>query len=113
MWKLAIQRHQHLIKMNPHMESWSENIIEASRDLTEPNDWKAFYQYLSYSNRDISEFEPDFSIKTLGELSIEEIAIPKLDDRLEEVCYQNGTDTVIYVQLKNKNNDSDDEKRPN
>ena len=110
MWKQAIQRHQELIKRNPNMESWSDNIIAASRDLADPKDWQAFYQYLTYSNRDISEFEPDFTKKTLGDLSIEEIAIPKLDDRLEEICYKNGTDTIIVVQPKTKDNESDDEK---
>lgn len=112
MWKQAIKRHQELIRRNPNMESWSDNIVAASRDLTTPDDWKAFYQYLTYPNRDISEFEPDFSLRTLGDLSLEEIAIPSLPEELEEVCYKNGTDTIIIVQKKNQNTSEDDEKTP-
>ena len=110
MWQEAIQRHQQLIKRNPHMESWSDNIINASRDLVEPDDWKAFYQYLTYSNRDITDFAPDLTIKTLGELSLEEIAVPTLPVELEEICYKNGSDTIIVVQPKTEDSESDDEK---
>ena len=108
MWRKAIENHKTLMKERTDASYWSDNIIDATACLTDDDDWKKFYLYLTNSPAFFNKETPEI-VQTLGELA----QVPTVPDygpnqRVEVI--ENGTDRHIFVSTIG---DSDDEKTPN
>jgi len=92
--KVAIDRLNTLLKERNSPEWWSDNIIDASKDLKKKKNWTKFYSYMS---------NPEAFDHTVEHKTIEEVdEKPDLEypDELEEIRYMNGPDTIIHVKRK-------------
>ena len=103
----AIKNVDRLFALFPGAESWSENLIKASRELKDPADWTLFYAYIT----DPTNFDSTKKYSTIGHKfdSMQMDPYPK-NFTVDE--YNNGVhDTIIHVRNMNLY-DVDDEKNP-
>jgi len=101
--QLAIKKVDKLFNDRDGAEWWAENIIEASRHLTDSNDWTLFYSYLSNP----SQFDPNAKLEVIDDKMEIEFEYPP---NMKEFFYKNGVDTIIHVKNMSISGDSDDEK---
>ena len=90
--KEAIDKLNSLFRERNSAESWADNIIAASKNLTKKKNWTKFYAYMASP----TTFDPDREYKTIEECN--EIPDLKYPDGLEAVEYKNGTETFIHVR---------------
>ena len=108
MWKEAIEKLKRMFRENRRPEDWADNLMKASSQLKDPEDWKKFYSYITNPK----EFDPNKYVKTLGDL--EKIpTIPPYEDGMEVKTWTNGPmETKIHVRnTKYYNTTEDDEKK--
>jgi DNA invertase Pin-like site-specific DNA recombinase len=111
MWKTAIKIHKKLLDQRPDPSFWSDNIIDASSVLKNPEDWRIFYLYLT----DGQNFNVDNPVlrETLADIE-ENTVIPDYlpNQKVTEVA--NGPqETYILVETMSedeKADEKDDEK---
>jgi len=82
-----------LFEHRKRSEDWAENLIEGSRGLTTPAQWKHFYVWLAnptqYNEEATEAMEIDNSLTKIDEY----------DDCMEVETFQNGPcETIIYVK---------------
>ena len=82
-----------LFQRRGRSEDWAENLIEGSRELTTPTQWKHFYVWLANPNKydedAIDEMEVDNSLTTIDEYP----------EGMEVETFQNGPcETIIHVK---------------
>ena len=106
-WRLAIKRHKYLMKERVDPSFWSDNIIDASEHLSNDDDWKKFYLYLTNSPIFFNEENPTV-VQTLGELDTVPI-IPAYEENQEVKIIKNGP-CERYVMVNTRGVDMDDEK---
>ena len=77
-------------------EWWSQNIIDASRHLSKPEDWTKFYSYMANPQN----FDPDQTVVPMTDDEIKKAeAMLELPAGLEEVIFQKGPeDTTVHVR---------------
>ena len=44
MWKEAIEKLKRMFRENRRPEDWADNLMKASSQLKDPEDWKKFYR---------------------------------------------------------------------
>lgn len=108
----TIQRLDRLCTMRPSPEDTLINIAEAVRDSDMDEEaWANFYTYITTENRGEWQYRPKSEIKTLGDLSPEQLQeidrtlckqLEKHDKDVEVI--QNGIETMVFVCKKNKYN---------
>ena len=109
MWRKAISNHKKLNKERTDPSFWSDNIIDATKCLTEQNDWAHFYAYLCQSPYAFDIENPVIG-KTLGDLESIPDVPPYPDNQYTEI-HENGTDRVIYVKTRPETNLCDDDEK--
>jgi hypothetical protein len=96
--RTAIDELNRLFKERTDAGWWSQNIIDASRNITSKENWTKFYAYM----HNPESFDPNKTYMTIEECT--EDADLSYPDSLEEIRYENGPDTIIHIKVK------DDEK---
>ena len=95
-WEIAINKLKKLFEEHRNVEDWSDNIIKASGDLKDPEDWRIFYMFLCHPQG--KPFDPTLVVPTLGDME----KIPDIDpyeDGMECTYYKNGPlETTIHVK---------------
>ena len=99
--RTAISRLKTLFTERDSAEWWSQNIIDASRDITKKENWTLFYAYM----HNPEAFDPTRKYETIED-SPEEVDL-SYPEGLEAVEYKNGTETTIHVRrvLVDENDD--------
>ena len=101
--KLAISTTKDLFTRNRHSESWSDNIINGSKYITDPNVWTHYYDFLVNPK--------DYKIPTKLE-NIEyhcnETQIPPYPADMIVKEYKNGSDITVIVTKKDNKNEDDE-----
>ena len=100
--RTAIGELNRLFKERNSSEWWSQNIIDASKNITTKSNWTKFYSYM-YSPEN---FDPNQTMLTVEDCK--EKADLSYPEGLEEIRYVNGNETTIHVKVKPV--DVDDEK---
>ena len=101
--QLAIKRVDELFNDRDGADWWADNIIEASRHLTDPNDHTLFYSYLSNP----SQFDPNAKLEVIDDKMVIDFQYPP---NIKEFVYKNGVETIIHVKNMDIDYSSDDEK---
>ena len=107
---LALKKLDALFKTRDSPEWWSQNIIDASRHLTDPTDWTKFYKYMADPDR-FDENEPAPPMSHEEFLEAEQL-LRSLPPELEEVRYENGQEVTIHLKNRRTTHSQDDEKVP-
>ncbi len=107
--KTAIDRLNTLLKERNSPEWWSDNIIDASKDLKKKKNWTKFYAYMTNP----ANFDPRVDLKTISDCD-EKANLYSPYER-EAIEYKNVNDTLIHVRKKHQPDSSSpeiDEKSP-
>ena len=105
-YEIAIERVKRLFRERSDPGFWSDNIIQASRDLETKHDWSRFYSYITNPRT----YDPAAQIVTLDDMIDPLPAIPAYEDCFEVKEYKNGPlETIIHV--RRKDSQEDDEKK--
>ena len=98
-YEVAIARVKKLFKERNDPGWWSDNIIDASRDIPADakQDWALFYRYITGPQT----FDPNAQFPTLDDLTDPLPGIPRYEDCMEVIEYKNGPgETFIHVKRK-------------
>jgi len=84
-----------LFRRRQRSEDWADNLIDGSRGLTTPAQWKHFYVWIAnpqnYNEAEVDKMEIDNSLATIDEYP----------ECMEVETFQNGPcETIIHVKNK-------------
>jgi len=101
----AIAETTDLFKRRSQAEDWSRNLIEGSRELKTPHQWKHFYTWLANPNQYNEEETNKMEIAT------EAAKIEPYDSCMRTETFQNGPcETIINVINTSGHSEQDEEK---
>ena len=82
---------QGLFSTRKQSESWADNIIDGSKELKTPREWKHFYVWLANPRG----YDEERTEKM--EIASEAPCIEPYDDCMKVETFQNGSETIINV----------------
>ena len=94
-----------LFMTNKHSESWSHNLIDGTKELTTPLQWKHMYVWLA-NPRNYDEGKVDSM-----EIDTSPPQIDPYPEQMQVNTFQNGLDTIIHVKNSNWRGEDSDEKQ--
>ena len=113
----AIKKLERLAKTRQDPADMLINIAESCKNANmDDESWANFYCYITCPNRDEWEYKPKNEIKTMGDLTEEELAMIEADlarqtneDNLVHRTFKNGIET--FVECKYMLDDIQEEKQ--
>ena len=109
----AIAKLERLTKSRSDPSNTLINIAEACNNITMDEEaWSNFYQYITTEDRENWVFRPQSELKTLGDLSVEEIEKIEKDldakntvrNKMAYRVFENGIETFVDVKYLDSNN---------
>ena len=89
----CLKKTKELCQRRRRSEDWAQNLIEGSRGLTTPAQWKHFYVWLANPNK------YDETVTDQMEIDNSLAKIDEYPEELEVNTFQNGPyDTIIHVK---------------
>ena len=108
----AIAKLERLAKSRSDPSSTLINIAEACKNITMDNEaWSNFYCYITREDRENWVYRPQSELKTLGDLSVEEMekiekdldAINTVRNKMAYKVFENGIETFVDVKYLDSN----------